>query len=228
MQPLPPKDRQLYGAFVAKRHDLHYNECKEAIGMNLDKVGGLLRTLRREKGLTQRALAEQIGVSDRTISKWETGRGAPDVSLLSAVSDALGVNIEGILRGELRPEDCTGGNMKKIRYYYCPVCGSLSLSTGGAAISCCGRPLTPLEPAAPDSDHALTLEPIEDEWYITTPHPMTRDHYITFAALVGSDRIQLIKQYPEWDFQLRLPRLTGLLLWHCSEHGLFSMPLKRS
>ena len=195
--------------------------------MNLDKVGGLLRTLRREKGLTQRALAEQIGVSDRTISKWETGRGAPDVSLLSAVSDALGVNIEGILRGELRPEDCTGGNMKKIRYYYCPVCGSLSLSTGNASVSCCGRRLTALEPAAPDPDHSLTLEPVEDEWYITSDHPMTRDHFITFAALVASDRILMIKQYPEWNLQLRLPRRPGLLLWHCSNHGLFSMPLKR-
>ena len=228
MQPSLPKVWQLYGAFVAKRRGLLYNECKEAIGMNLDKVGGLLRTLRREKGLTQRALAEQLGVSDRTISKWETGRGAPDVSLLSAVSDALGVNIEEILRGELRPEDSTGGNMKKTRYFFCPEYGSLSLSTGNAAISCCGRRLTALEPAAADPDHALTIEPVEDEWYITTAHPMTRDHYITFAALVSPDRIQLIKQYPEWNLQLRLPRRTGLLLWHCSEHGLFSMPLKRS
>lgn len=224
----PAERRKLYGAFVAKRYILHYNGYKEAIGMDLDKVGGLLRTLRREKGLTQRALAEQLGVSDRTISKWETGRGAPDISLLSAVSDALGINIEGILCGELRAEDCTGGNMKKTRYYYCPVCGSLSLSTGSAAVSCCGRPLSPLEPAAPDPEHALTIEPVEDEWYISSEHPMIRGHFITFAAMVTSDRIQLIKQYPEWNFQLRLPRRAGLLLWHCSEHGLFSMPLKRA
>ena len=57
---------------------------------------------------------------------------------------------------------------------------------------------------------------------------MTRDHFITFAALLTSDCIQLIKQYPEWNLQLRLPRRAGMLLWHCSEHGLFSIPLKRS
>ena len=196
--------------------------------MDLDKVGGLLRALRREKGLTQCALAEQLGVSDRTISKWETGRGAPDVSLLSAVSQALDVNIEEILRGEMRPEDCTGGNMKQTRYYHCPVCGSLSLSTGNASVSCCGRRLAALKPAASDPEHSLTLEHVEDEWYITSNHPMTRDHFITFAALVASDRILLIKQYPEWNLQLRLPRRPGLLLWHCSNHGLFSMPPKRT
>lgn len=193
--------------------------------MDLIKVGKLIQKLRREKGLTQCALAEQIGVSDRTISKWETGRGAPDVSLLSAVSDALGVNIEEILRGELRPEDLIGGNMKKTRYYFCPGCGSLNLSTGNAVISCCGRRLTPLEPSAPDPEHTLTIEPVEDEWYVSSEHAMARNHYITFVALVSSDRLQLVKQYPEWNLQVRLPRRTGLLLWHCSAHGLFAKPL---
>lgn len=190
--------------------------------MDCAKTGKLIRTLRQEKELTQLALAEMLGVSDRTVSKWENGRGAPDVSLLGGLSRALGVNIEEILRGELNQSDLVGGNMKKAKYFYCPVCGNLSMSTGSAEISCCGRRLVPLSPAKPDDGHALNLDPVEDEWYLTTEHPMTREHFITFVAFATPDRVQMIKLYPEWNLQQRIPKRRGLLLWHCSQHGLFS------
>jgi len=190
--------------------------------MDCAKTGRLIRRLRTEKNMTQLRLAEALGVTDRAVSKWETGRGAPDASLLPALAGALGTNVETLLRGDLAPENPDGGNMKKTKYYYCPGCGSLSLSTGNAALSCCGRTLAPLSPAKPDEAHALTLEPVEDEWYITAGHPMTREHFISFVAFAAPDRIQLIKTYPEWNLQLRIPRRRGLLLWHCTEHGLFT------
>ena len=69
--------------------------------MDCAKIGELIRRLRREKGYTQRALAAEIGVSDKAVSKWERGLGCPDVSLLGALSAKLGVNLEELLAGEL-------------------------------------------------------------------------------------------------------------------------------
>lgn len=189
--------------------------------MDCAKVGNLIRLLRREAGLTQNALAEQLGISDRTVSKWENGRGAPDVTLLRGLSEALKVNIEEILRGELRTEDSVGGNMKKTKYFWCPACGNLSLATGSASVSCCGRRLEPLEAQKADDAHLLQIEQVEDEWFLSTEHPMERGHSITFVAFATGDRIQLIKLYPEWNLQQRIPKRHGLLLWHCSLHGLF-------
>lgn len=189
--------------------------------MDCAKVGSLIRRLRTEKNLTQLQLAEILGISDRAVSKWETGRGAPDASLLPALAAALGTNADTLIKGELNPENPNGGNMKKAKYYYCPACGSLSLSTGGATLSCCGRTLEPLSPVKPDEEHSLTLEHVEDEWFISTQHPMTREHYISFTAFVTPDRIQLIKTYPEWNLEIRIPKRRGLLLWYCTEHGLF-------
>lgn len=116
--------------------------------------------------------------------------------------------------------------MKKTVYYVCPVCGNLLTASAEASVSCCGRRLEPLKAAKPDPDHQLIIEQVENEWFLTSRHPMTKDHTITFAALVTGDRLQLVKLYPEWDLQVRFPRRGhGILLWHCSRHGLFSQIL---
>lgn len=190
--------------------------------MDCARTGNLIRALRARQGLTQRQLAERVGVSDRAVSKWENGRGAPDVTLLRALCDALNIKIEVLLDGELPEEDIVGGNMKKTRYFHCPVCGSLTLATGSATVSCCGHPLEAMTPQEPDEAHALRIDAVEDEWYLTATHPMARTHFITFAAFALPDRILLLKQYPEWDFQARIPKKRGLLLWHCNQDGLFS------
>ena len=112
--------------------------------------------------------------------------------------------------------------MKQTRFFLCPQCGNLITASGSAALACCGRTLTPLEPKRPDPDHQLTIEQVENEWYLTSPHPMTKDHHLSFAALVTSERVILVRRWPEWDFQVRLPRGEhGLLYWHCTQHGLF-------
>lgn len=192
------------------------------INMNNSEIGALIRTLRTEKGLTQSALAELLSVSDRTVSKWETGRGCPDISLLGSLSDILGVNIEEILSGGSQTSTFVSGNMKKSSCYVCPVCGNLVISTGNATVSCCGRKLLPLQAQKADPCHEITAEVIENDWFVSSKHEMEKDHYISFVAFASSGEIKIFKTYPEWELQVRFPkRGHGILLWHCTNHGLF-------
>lgn len=190
--------------------------------MDSGKIGKLILKLRREKGFTQKQLADLMNISDRTISKWERGQGCPDISLLRDLSSHLDVNIEEILDGELPANDFVGGNMKKSKYFVCPSCQNIVLSTGNATISCCGRKLSELVPNKATNEEKLEISQVEDEWYITSDHPMNKDHYISFIAFATGDGVQIIKQYPEWTLQTRLPkRKHGMLLWYCTQHGLF-------
>lgn len=111
--------------------------------------------------------------------------------------------------------------MKKAKYAVCPACGSITLTTGEAEISCCGRKLAALVTKKADAGEKLTVEPVENEWYITSPHAMTKEDYISFVAFQTGDRVQLVKQYPEWDLQVRIERRgRGMLLWHSAKEGL--------
>ena len=174
--------------------------------MDLAKTGGLIRHLRLEKGLTQQALAEKLNLSAKTISKWETGKGCPDVGVLGSVSAVLGVDLAAMLSGELNENKTLGGNMKKTRYFVCPQCRSISLSSGNAEISCCGRKLTALEMQKAAPEEKLLVENIEDEWFISGDHPMEKDNYIHFVAFQTGDRVEMHKQYPEWNLQIRIKR----------------------
>lgn len=190
--------------------------------MDCSKTGRLILSLRKEKGLTQKQLADAMNISDKTISKWERGLGCPDVSLLRELSGVLGVNIEKLLMGNLDPNDTDGGNMKKIKFYVCPECGNTLTATGDAEISCCGRKLSPLEPKPADDRHRLEVSEIDGEQYITFSHEMSKQHYITFVAYVTYDRVTLVKLYPEQGAEVRLPIMhRGKLYFHCSGHGLF-------
>jgi hypothetical protein len=130
--------------------------------------------------------------------------------------------VDSLLAGDLDEQDSNGGSMKQTKFFLCPQCGNLITASGSAVLACCGRTLTPLEPQRPDPDHQLTIEQMENEWYLTSPHSMTKAHHLSFAALVTSERVILVRRWPEWDFQVRLPRGEhGLLYWHCTQHGLF-------
>ncbi len=189
--------------------------------MDCSKVGNLICSLRKEKGMTQRQLADAMNISDKTISKWERGLGCPDVSLLPELSSLLGVDIEKILSGELNPNDYEGGNMKKIKFFVCSECGNIISSTGEASVSCCGRKLEPLEAVKADENHSLQVETIEYEWFITSEHAMSKEHYISFIAFVTGDKLFMAKQYPEWNIQLRFQKFGhGKLFSYCTKHGL--------
>ena len=188
--------------------------------MDQTKTGGLIRALRTQKGLTQKALAETVGVGDKAVSKWERGLGCPDVSLLPELSRVLGVGLETLLSGALDANDQERGNMKKLNFYVCPNCGNLITAATEVGVSCCGRTLLPLEPQKPEEP--LSVEKIDDSWFVSSPHPMTKDHYVSFVALLTGDTLFLRRLYPEWDLQTRIPAFGhGILLWYCTQHGLF-------
>lgn len=188
--------------------------------MDCKRVGELIFRLRKEKGMTQKQLADMMNISDKTISKWERGLGCPDVSLLRELSQIFNVYVEKILSGELESNNEVGGNMKKIKFYMCPSCGNVFTATKEGEVSCCGRKTACLE-ALKNEEYDLNIETVENDYYITFSHDMTKEHYISFVAYVTYDRVILVKLYPEQAGEVRLPRMNrGRLYFGCSKHGL--------
>ena len=190
--------------------------------MNNYVTGGAIKALREARNLTQAELADKIGVSSKTVSKWETAKGLPDITLLQPLASALGVSVIELMNGEPIANQNVSGNMLRSKFYVCPLCGNIIHTTGAALISCCGITLPALEAEEPDEDHGVTVEHVEDEHFITIPHPMTKGHYISFIASVTSDRLQMVKLYPEGNAETRLQlRGRGYLYYYCNQHGLF-------
>ena len=189
-------------------------------------TGAIIRQLRERKGMTQAALAGCIDVSPKTVSKWETGKGLPDISLLEALAGALEVSVLELLSGHPVTNRNVSGNLLRTRFYVCPICGNVLHALGEAVISCCGVTLPPLEGEEPDQHHRITVEPVEDERYVTVVHPMEKQHFISFVAYVTSDRVHLVKLYPEGESACRLPgRGRGWLYWYCNRHGLMKQKI---
>lgn len=194
--------------------------------MNTYVTSATIKTLREKRNLTQADLAEKIGVSSKTISKWETAKGLPDISLLQPLAQALGISVIELMNGEPISNQNVSANMLRSKFYVCPMCGNVVHSTGNSVISCCGITLPALEADEADEEHMITVEQVEDERFITVDHPMTKQHYISFLAYVTSDRIQMVKLYPEGNAQTRFqPRGFGMLYWYCNHHGLFRKKL---
>ena len=213
----------LYAAWIAFYPKAGYDRYAEVRTTDCSRTGSLIYGLRKEKGLTQRQLAEQLHVSDKAISKWERGQGCPDISLLGELSKILGVNIEKLLLGELEANGTDGGNMKRVLFYTCPDCGNTITSTGPAELSCCGRKLVALVPQQCDTEHEFTIEMIENDFYITFSHEMTKEHYLTFLACVSWDRVLLVRLYPEQGGEVRIPRLPKAQIYiGCNQHGLWT------
>ena len=190
--------------------------------MNTYVTGGTIKRLREGKKLTQAELAEIIGVSSKTVSKWETGRGLPDISLLHPLAQALGISVIELMNGEPITNRNVSANLLRSKFYVCPLCGNVLHSTGNALVSCCGITLPPMEAEEADGAHGITIENVEDEHFITVQHPMTKEHFISFLAFITCDRIQLVKFYPEGNAETRM-RLRGMgcLYYYCNRHGLF-------
>ena len=185
-------------------------------------TGSTIRLLREKRNMTQGTLAEKIGVSSKTISKWETAKGLPDISLLQPLAHALGISVIELMNGEHIINKNVSANMLRSKFYVCPLCGNVIHTLGNAVVSCCGITLPALEAEEAENDHAVTIENVEDEHFITVHHPMTKAHYISFVAFVTSDRMQMVRLYPEGNAQTRLQlRGMGYLYYCCNQHGLF-------
>jgi len=192
--------------------------------MDARQIGNVIYTLRKEQGMTQRELAELLHIGAKTVSKWERGQGCPDVSLLENLAEHLNVTVEQILSGELPKKQKDSGNVARMKFYLCPHCGIVLMGTGICYPVCCGRRLKPAVAQAADEEHQLRWERIEDDYYITYDHPQDKAHYLQFAALVSSDRMEFVRLYPEQDGSFRMAcRRKGTMYYGCSRHGLFRM-----
>ena len=190
--------------------------------MNQYVTGAIIRELREKKGLTQAELAQRLFVSDKTVSKWENGKGYPDVSLLEPIAAAFGISVAELLAGRTVSNVNVSANMMRSKFYVCPVCGNVLYSMGEAVIHCHGVLLAPEQAEAADERHPVSVEVVEDEYYVHIDHEMTKTHYISFAAALSPDRIQLVKLYPEGNAEMRF-QLRGVkkIYYYCNRDGLY-------
>ncbi len=190
--------------------------------MNPYVTGAAIKQLREQRNLTQAELGDKIGVSAKTVSKWETAKGLPDVSLLEPLAKALSISVIELMNGEQITNRNVSANMLRSKFYVCPVCGNMIHSMGDSLMSCCGITLPALEAEDADEEHTVTVERVEDEHFITIHHPMTKQHYISFLAYVTTERMQLVKLYPEGNAETRMQLWgRGYLYWYCNRHGLY-------
>ena len=189
--------------------------------MDQEKVGGIIKTLRKDRGMTQLELALCLNVTDRAVSKWERGLGCPDISLLTRLSEIFSVDIGSIIDGDMEENDKRSGNMKKTKFYVCPICGNIITASENTNVSCCGRKLEGLEEKK-NLDEEMKIERVDGtELYISSSHPMTKDDYISFFSYVTSDSLLLKKLYPEWGVDIRFPWLGhGKIMWYSKKEGL--------
>lgn len=195
---------------------------KEVDPMDKYVTGAVIRRLREKKNMTQEELAEKIFVSSKAVSKWETGQGFPDISLIEPLAQALGISVIELLSGEDISNCNKSSNIARSRFYVCPVCGNVIQATGEAVISCCGITLPVLGAEDADEDHMISVSRDQDEFYVTIDHPMTKDHYIPFLAAVSDHRVQFTKLYPEGPCEARfkIDRVKYIYAY-CNHHGLY-------
>ena len=190
--------------------------------MNQYVTGAMIKRLRENKNITQQQLAEKLNVTDKAVSKWETNHGYPDISLVEPLADALGVSIIELFSGESIVNTNKSFNMLRMKFYVCPICGNIICSTGETVVSCCGIVLPVLDAEPADEAHHLNVEKIEDEYYVTVPHEMSKKHYISFIAAVKDDGCEVRKLYAEGNAEARFKiSRTKYLLYYCNVHGLF-------
>lgn len=191
----------------------------------MNYVTGLtIKKLREKQNLTQKELADKINVSDKTVSKWETNRGLPDLCIIEDLAKALGTSLSELLTGKLKNNENISGNMKKTQFYVCPVCGNVVNSLGDGSFACCGINLPKLEPETPDDEHKICVEQAENEYLVTMKHQMNKNHYISFITYISSDAVEIKKLYPEQDICVRFKRKGhGILYAYCNIHGMFKL-----
>ena len=194
--------------------------------MNQYVTGAVIKELREKCQLTQAELADELNVSSKTISKWETAKGYPDISLLEPLANVFGVSITELISGNAVHNVNVSANMLRSKFYVCPVCGNIIHTMGEAVIHCHGVLLTPCQAEETDEHHKIFIERVEDEYYVRVEHDMTKQHYISLVAALSSDKIQMIKLYPEGNAEARF-KISGVkkLLFYCNRDGLFEIKI---
>ena len=192
--------------------------------MNQYVTGAVIKELREKYHLTQAELAEKLCVSSKTISKWETAKGYPDISLLEPIAKVFGVSITELISGNAINNVNVSANMLRSKFYVCPVCQNIIHSMGEAVIHCHGILLTPCQIEETDEKHKIFIEQVEDEYFVRVEHDISKQHHISFMAALSADKIQMIKLYPEGNAEARLEiRGVRQILFYCNRDGLFSI-----
>lgn len=195
--------------------------------MNKYVTGTMIKRLRESRKMTQMQLAEEISVSDKAVSKWETGRGYPDIALIEPLAAALGVSVIELFSGEDVVNTNRSFNMQRVKLHVCPICGNIIHSTGDAVVSCCGIVLPSLEAESEDVIHHIQVERVEDEYYVTISHEMSKTHYISFILALQDDGYEIKKLYPEGNAEARFKiSRTKAFLYYCNQHGLFKVSVR--
>lgn len=196
--------------------------------MNQYVTGAVIRELREKNKITQAELAEKLNVSDKTISKWETAKGYPDITLLEPIAETFGVSVTELISGNTVSNMNLSANMLRSKFYVCPVCGNVIHLMGEAVVTCHGVQLYPLEAEKSDDKHKISIETVEDEYFIRVEHEMTKTHYVSFIAAVSTDRLQIVKLYPEGNAETRF-KINGIrrLYFYCNRDGLFYVDINR-
>ena len=191
-------------------------------------TGNTIKTLREKNNMTQLQLADRLGVSDKTVSKWETGKGYPDITLLEPIAEVFRISVTELISGNMIRNANVSSNMLRSKFYVCPVCGNVIHGMGEAVIQCHGIVLNALEAEPADEHHQISIERVEDEYFVSIGHPMTKDHYISFLAAAASDSMQTVKLYPEWNAEARFKiSCVKKIFFYCNRDGLFSIDVKR-
>ena len=192
--------------------------------MNQYVTGAVIKELREKNRMTQLQLAEKLGVSDKTVSKWETAKGYPDITLLEPIAKVFRISVTELISGNMIQNANESSNMLRSKFYVCPVCGNVIHGMGESSIHCHGIQLTPLEDEPTDESHMIFIERVEDEYYVRIDHSMTKEHYISFVAAASSDDIQLRKLYSEGNAEARF-KIRGVrrIFFYCNRDGLFSI-----
>lgn len=196
--------------------------------MDANAISAAIKNLRIKQGMTQEQLGQMLGVSSKAVSKWETAKGLPDISLFEPIAKALGISVSELMSGEQTENKNVCANLLRSKFYVCPICSNVIHSTGAAAINCCGKQLVPLIAHDEDDSHAVTITEVEDEYYLSVEHPMSKEHYVSFIAYVTADGFNLVKLYPEGSCEARMRlRMSGDIYFYCTSHGLFKARFQR-
>ncbi len=185
-------------------------------------TANLIKELREKQNLKQIDLAEKLSVSDKTISKWETGRGLPDITLIEPLAKILNVSVTELMSGTQIVNENKSCNMLKSYFSVCPICNNVIFAMGENLNVCCGVNLPSLDAEEASDKHELTVEKVENEIFVSLNHSMSKTHYISFIAYKTYDRCEIVKLYPEQNACARFfNKGKGEILFYCNKDGLF-------
>ena len=144
--------------------------------------------------------------------------------MLESIAKVFSISIAELISGNAVSNVNVSANVLRSKFYVCPLCGNVIHSMGEAVIQCHGIMLKPCQAEETDESHMVFIERMEDEYYIRVEHDMTKQHYISFVAGVSSDKIQMVKLYPEGNAEARI-KINGVrkILFYCNKDGLFSI-----